>query len=306
MSETPFTPTTNVKAIPTIIAQGVISKLPGYMNLARTVAKDTDFEGAFNVGDTLNITKTGALTAKQKTPGSAIETQAPTATDVSVTLNQHWYISFLQEDITKMLQKPDMQASYADDAAIALAEKIEGVLLALHPSMTNTVTFDGTSATTIDASLMLMRSWFAKKKVPAATPKYAYLNTTVIDKLLAVDKYASIQYNDSKDALVEGAVKRLYGINIFESQLVPTSGSPVCYHNVAYTRNGLILATRPMPLDGNGMGARQRLFNDPNTGISLRLTESYDDDYLGVKMTMDVLFGVNILNNDFVVEVESF
>jgi len=301
-----FTPTTNAVAIPTIIAQGVIAKLPGYMNLAKTVAKDTDFEGAFNVGDTLSISKTGALAAQQKTAGSAISTQSPTATNVDVTLDQHWYVSFLQEDITKMLQKPDLQASYADDAAIALAEKIEGTILALHPSLTNTVTFDATSDDTIDSSLMLMRSWFAKKKVPYTTPKYAYLNTTVIDKLLAVDKYASVDYNSDKSAVVDGAIKRLYGINIFESQLVPTSGSPVAYHNLAYTRNGLILATRPMPLDGNGMGARQRLFNDPNTGISLRLTETYDSDYLGVKITMDVLFGTAILNNDFVVEVESF
>lgn len=301
-----FTPTTNAKAIPTIIAQGVIAKLPGYMNLAKTVAKDTDFETAFNVGDTLNITKTGTLTAKQKTAGTAKVVQSPTATDATVSLDQHWYVSFLEEDITKMLQKPDLQASYVDDAAIALAEKIEGVILALHPSLTNTLTFDATSSDTIDASLMLIRSWFAKKKVPYATPKYAYLNTTVIDKLLAVSKYASVDYNNEKSAVVDGAIKRLYGINIFESQLVPTSGSPVAYHNVAYTRNGLILATRPMPLDGNGMGVRQRRFNDPNTGISLRLTESYNTDHMGVEITMDVLFGTAILNNDYVVEVESF
>ncbi len=301
-----FTPTTNAKAIPTIIAQEVIRLLPGYMNLAKTVAKDTDFESSFNVGDTLTITKTGSLEAKQKTPGTAIVSQNPTADGVDVKLDQHWYVSMLQEDITKLLQKPNMQAAYAEDAAITLAEKIETFILALHPTITDSVKFDASSATTIEASFLLLRERFARRKVPAMMPKYAYLDTSVINKLLSVDKYSRQDAVGNNDAIVEGAIRKIYGFNIFESQLVPTTGSPVAYHNLAYARNGICLVTRPMTLDGNGRGAVQRLFNDANTGISMRLTESYDTQELGTKVTMDVLFGGKVIDQKYVTEVESF
>lgn len=301
-----FTPTTNALAIPTVIAQEVIRKLPGYMNLARTVAKDSDFEQAFSYGDTLRITKTGTLTALQKTPGTAITLQNPNLTNVDVVLNQHWYVAFLQEDITKMLQKPQLQEAYANDAAIALAEKIEGVILALHPSMTNSDKFDASSATTIDASLRRIRSFFARQKVPQAEQKFAYLDTSIIDAMLGVDKYTLLQNVGSERPITEGAIRRIYGIDVFESQLIPTTGSPVAYHSVAYTRGGICLAVRPMALDGNGRGARQAYFNDPNTGVSLRMTESYDTDNFGVKMSMDVLFGAALVDQRRVLEVESF
>lgn len=306
MPDLSFTPTTNAVAIPTIIAQETIKRLAGYMNLAKTVAKDTDFENSFSVGNTLDIVKPGVLTASQKTAGSEIVTQNPTATKVSVSLDQHWYVSFTQEDITKMLQKPNLQMDYANDAAIALAEKIEGYLLGLHAAIANTVTFDATSETTAVASFLRIRSFFARKKVPTGETRYAYLDTSIIDKLLSFERFTNQDKFGTNQGVVEGSIARLYGINIFESQLVPVTGSPVAYHSLAYTRNGMILVTRPMTLDGNGRGVKQTLFNDPNTGISLRLTESYDDKLLGVKMTMDVLFGGKVIDDNRILEVESF
>lgn len=293
-------------AIPTIIAQQTLKQLKGYMNLAKTVAKDTDFENSFTVGDKLSINKPGVLTASQKTPGSEIVTQNATATKVDVSLDQHWYVSFTQEDITKALQKPDLQADYANSAAIALSEKIEGSLLALHPSITNSVKFDATSDTTVDASLRLIRSRFSRNKIPQQETKYLYLDTSVIDVILGVSRYTAVQNIGDGNAIIEGAVRRLYGLNIFESQLVPLTGSPGAYHNLAYTRNGLIIVSRRLALDGNGRGVQQSYFEDAESGITMRLTESYDDKLLGVKMTMDVLYGVAICDTRKIIEVESF
>lgn len=303
-----FTPTTNAQAIPTIIAQEVIRKLPANLGLARFVSKDSDWTGKdfANYGDTLNIVKPGDLTAGLKTPGTPVTVQSATATKINVTLNQHGYITILQEDITKLLQKPDMQEAYAERMSIVLAEQIEAAGFALHPSITNTVTFSPvTTEAEIDTAFRALRSKFARLKVPQNEAKMAFLDTSVIDKLLSVTKYTSGDYVNNK-AIIEGAINRIHGINNFETQLAPYTGSPGAYHGIATTKWGMVLASRPMPLDGNGRGVQQTIITDPGTGLSFRLTQGYDQNNLGVQMTLDVLYGWAIADVNQVIEVESF
>ncbi len=303
-----FTPTTNANAIPTVIAQEVIRLLPGYMGIAKFVSRDNDWTGNdfASYGDTLEIVNPGSLIAKRKTPGTPIETQAPTAGKVSVTLDTHSYISILQEDITKLLQKPDLQAAYAQRMAIVLAEDIEAGIYALHPQVTNVESFTPVSTEAeIDAAFRRIRSKFARLKVPKNEEKAFFQDTSVTDKLLSVTKYTSGDYVNGK-GIIEGAVNRVHGINNFETQLVPYTGSPGAYHNLALTKWGIVLASRPMPLDGNGRGARQSIVIDPNTNLAFRMTEAYDYKEMGVAFTMDVLTGAAIADANQVIEVESF
>jgi hypothetical protein len=303
-----FTPTTNAEAIPTIIAMEVIKQLPANLGLTKFVSKDTDWTGQdfATQGDTLNIVKPGSLTARKKTAGTAITVDNATATKMPVTLSEHAYISVLQEDITKLLQKPDLQAAYAQRMAITLAEQVESDGFALHPSITNTVTFSPvTTEAEIDSAYRRLRTKFARLKVPQTEQKVAFLDTSVIDKLLSVQKYTSTDYVNAK-GIVEGAVNRIHGVNNFESQLIRTSGSPVAYHNIATTKWGMVVVSRPMPLDGNGRGVKQYVVVDPGTGLSFRITEGYDMQNMGVQMTIDLLYGWAIADANQVVEVESF
>lgn len=301
-----FTPTTDANAIPTVIANEVIRQFPGYMGLAKFISKDVDWTGTdfASYGDTLDIVKPGSLTVKTKTPGTEMESQAPTADKISVSLDRHKYIDVLDEDITRLLRKPNLQEEYAMRMAIELAEDVESYLLGLHADIPETVTWDNTSATTIENSFLAIRSWFARKKVPRQLPKLFDADTSIIDKLLTIDKYTSGDYRDDKSAIADGVIKPVYNINVLESQLIPTSGSPVTRHNVATTKFGMVLVNRPMPLDGNGKGAYQRVMIDPNTGLAFRLTESYSHGNLGMRFTIDVLYGGSIADVNHIVEVE--
>lgn len=302
-----FTPTTNAYAIPTVIAQEVLKLLSANMGLAKFVSKDVDWTGRdfASYGDSLQITRPGDLTVRTKTPGTPITLQNPNLDKINVTLNQHKYIAVLQEDITKLLQKPDMQAEYARNIAIKLAEDIESYLFSLHTSITNTVTFNASSATTIDASMRTLRSRFSRLKVPQNSEKVLFADTSVIDALLSVTQYTSRDYAEGR-AIMDGALMKIYNNNIFESQLVPLTGSPGAYHNLALSKYGMVLVSRPMPTDGNGKGASQTIMTDPATGISMRLTESYDTDNFGTKFSMDVLYGAAIADVNQIIEVESF
>lgn len=299
-----FDNTTNAAFIPTIIAQKALGRFASYMNLAKTVARDADYTTAVE-GATIQVPKRGTLTANSKSAGSSVTKQNPTATNVSVTLDQHFEVTFLLDDVTKVLQNQDTQDGYATDAAIALAEKVETYIAGLHPSITNTITWDRTSTTTKTNQLLALRKRFVDNKVPKLEEKYLYLDASVINDLLAEPNFTQQQTIGSAESLLTGAIMKLYGFQIFESQNVAYTGSPGAYHNLAYTRDAFILASRPLPQDGNGAGVIQTTVINEDIGMGLRATMGYDKDLQAMQLTLDILFGASILDTRRVVELES-
>lgn len=295
--------TTNAAFIPTIIAQESLGRLPSYMNVARRIARSTELTPA-TFGQVVKVPKRGAVSTNDKTAGSVFTKQSPTATDVSVTLNKHKEVTFTIDDVTTVLQNQDVLMGYAEDGAIAIAEAIESDVHALHPSITSTITFDDASATSIDNSMLDIRKWFSDRKNPMTEPKFLAVSTALYNDLLATDKFSRYDARGTGEAITTGQVLRAYNFEIFESQLVPTSGSPVRYHNLAFSRNGLVLATRPLPRP-EGFGGRYAVISDPNTGISMRTLFWYNADLGAHQLTMDVLYGVAVLDDRKVLEVES-
>jgi hypothetical protein len=303
MTETVLNSTTNAVFMPTIIAQKCLQRFPAYMNLARTVAKDSDWVTA-TAGTVIRVPKLGAVSANDKTQGDVFTKQAPTGTDVFVTLNKHKEVTFTIDDVQKVTDNQDVISRYAEDGAIALAESVESSLAALHPSVTSTITWDRTSATTIDASLLKVRKWFSDQKVPKTEQKYLYVDPTIMNDLLGIEKYTNQSWRGTQNTVAEGQMIKTYGFEIWESQLIETTGSPVAYHNFAYTRNGLILASRPLPAP-IGFGGNYSIVSDPNIGISLRTLFWYNADLGAHQLTIDLLYGVKVLDTRRVLEIES-
>jgi hypothetical protein len=300
-----LTTTTNAKFIPTIIAQKALGRFASYMNLAKTVSRDFDWTPA-RVGQTINIPKRGAVVANDKTQGSNFTLQNPTATDVSVTLNKHKEVTLLLDDVTKVLENQDTLNGYAEDGAIALAEAVEQEIASLHASISNTVTMDYTSDATKDTAMLNIRKFFVDQKVPRGETRYLYADSTFINELLEVDKFARADALGKAGVIEKGALLNIYGLNIFESQNIQVSGSPVAYHNIAYTKNGFVLASRPLPAVPAGLGAVSTVVSNPDINLGLRVVSSWDAALGGLKITLDLLFGVAILDQRKVVEVESF
>lgn len=297
--------TTNAQMIPTIVAQKALAKFGSYMNLAKTVARDFEYTTA-KEGQTISIPKRGVLVANDKVAGSEFTPQNPTATNVSVTLNKHKEVTIILDDVTAVLENQNSLDGYAEDAAIALAEAVETAIAELHPSLTSTITFDASSATTIDTSILKVRKYFVDQKVPRIEPKFAYVDSSVMNALLSVDKFSRADALGRAGVIEQGQPLNIYGINFFESQNVGISGSPVAYHNLAYTKNAFILASRPLPEVPAGYGAVSTVINDEDINMGLRVVSSYDTKLGGMQITLDLLFGVAILDQRRVVEVESF
>jgi len=299
-----LTNTTNAVFIPTIIAQKCLQRLPAYLNLAKTVSRDSDWDVA-QIGETIQVPKTGAVIANDKVAGSDFTRQGPTGTNVDVTLDTHKEVTIAIDDVTKVLENQNTQDRYADDGAIALAEAVETAIASLHASIENTVSWDATSAATIDASMLLIRKFFSDQKVPLLEQRYLYSDPTLFNDLLGVDKFTRFDARGANAAIAKGQVVQTYGIECHESQIVQVSGSPVAYHNLAYTKNAFVLASRPLANPNPGMGVLSSVINDPSVGLSLRTLFWYDAKAGEWVLTLDLLFGVAILDQRRVVEVES-
>lgn len=304
MTENVLNNTTNAVFIPTIISNKVLQRFSSYLSLARNVSRDSDWTTATQ-GATIQVPKTGAVVANDKTAGNVFTKQNPTGTNVSVTLNKHKEVTFSIDDVTKVLENQDTQNRYADDGAIALAEAVELELANLHPSITSTITWDRSSAATIDASLLKLRKYFTDQKVPKSEQRYLYVDGTVFNDLLAQQKYTDQSWRGPNNTVADGQMIRTYGFEISESQMVTVTGSPVCYHNLAFTRNAMVLASRPLPRP-EGFGGNYSVVNDSSIGLSLRTLFWYNADLGAHQLTIELLYGVAILDTRRVVELESF
>lgn len=306
MTETVLNTTTNAVYIPTIIAQKTLQRLGAFLSVGRNVSKDSDWTTS-KLGTTLSIPKTGAVSANNKTPGNVYTKQAPTGTNTNVVLNKQKEVTITIDDVAKVTENQDTQARYAEDGAIALAEAVENDLLALHPSITNTVTWDRTSATTIDTSMLRIRKFFTDQKVPVLEQKYMAVDSSVFNDLLGVQKYTDQSWRGQQNTVAEGQMVKTYGFIIEENQLVASNatGSPVAYHNMAYTKNGFVLASRPLPRP-EGFGGKYSIVNDEQVGVSVRTLYWFNADLGAHQLTIEMLYGVAILDTRRVLEVESF
>jgi hypothetical protein len=291
--------TTNAAFIPTIIAQKALGYFGAYMNLARTVGKDFDWTPA-TFGKVIQIPKRGTLTANSKASNASVVVQNPTATNISVTLSNHYEVTFGIDDVTKVLENQNVLVGYGEDAAKVLAENVESALAGTYAGLTNPIiTFDGTSATTIDNSVRLIRKYFTDQKVPKGEEKNVYVSSSVYNALLSVPQYVQaqnlgLQGHTDQTPIVTGEVLKTHSLTFWEGQLVPNTGtSPSSIdHNVAYTRDAFVLASRPLPSVPAGYGAVSEVLADEDVGLGFRVVSSFNASQLAMQVTLDVLYGV--------------
>jgi hypothetical protein len=73
---------------------------------------------------------------------------------------------------------------------------------------------------------------------------------------------------------------------------------------MAYAKSAMGLVVRPLPMDAESFGgAKQAVVNDPQTGLSIRVTMSYDANALAPQITIDCLWGTGVLRADHLIDL---
>ena len=279
--------------IPQVWAQRALDVLRANITLAKLVARDTDYEPAQR-GKSVTIPYPGTFTAQDKAADTNATVQVPSGgTSATVNLNSHKYVDFIVEDFARVQASGELLDRYVAPAAIALAEALESDLFALYSGLS---AGGGTSGTDLTAATVRsLRKTLNDAKVPQAG-RSLVMSTKDEVALLGDSSLATYFANSNPASIAEGSIGRLFGFDLYVSQLVKTTGtSPVSTKNIGLTPSAIILATRP--LDEPTAGIESTTIVDDASGLAIRVMRQYDMNARGHRIGFDILYGAAVLRS---------
>lgn len=210
--------------IPSIWAQEALPILRNNINLAKIVAKDSDFgEDAFaTVGQTLNIGYAGTFTAQQKTANTLLTASVPSnGSTAAVTLSRYMVVPFVIENIAQAQSNQNLMQRLLEPAVVALAEQVETDLFGAAYSFSRAS--QGTIGTGLNSpALQAMAQTLNIAKAPQQD-RYVIVSPKDLASLEADSSLASyFAFNAANGVIEEGEFSRpIYGMKLHMSQLVP-------------------------------------------------------------------------------------
>ena len=286
--------------IPEIWAASALGYLRANTVMARLVNRD--YENSIqNAGDVIHIPRRGALTVNAKVANTVVTLQTPSADTVDVTLNHHEEVSFLVEDVAKAQANQSIIDGYIQDAMQVMAENLDSDILAFYSGF-STTPIDATTGSggVTAATVTAARRALNNARVPQ-TNRYIVWHPDAESELLEEEKFTSSDFGDNGDAIREAIIGRKYGFTHLVDPLVAEVSGEA--KNLAFHRDALALVTRPLPVIPEGLGARAS--NMEEDGVTIRVIYSYNPAYLGVQVTLDMLYGIAELRDNHAVVIRS-
>ena len=291
-----------------IVKLVAVDALPALMgNLVMGNLVNRDFEPTLaQGGDTVNVPIPPTLVANNLAEGGTVQTQNPSLGNAQIVLNTHAEATFLVPDVTKVLAVPDLLKLYMQPAMVALAERIETDLLNTYASFTSNLPVGTPGTAMTEAVVDAAETELFQAKLPAAEPRFLVMDPTSYSALRQIDRFSEYQTAGEAGlhALVDGTVGKMKDFFIFRSQFIAKTGSsPVTTHNLAFAKSalGLVIRRLPQPLPGTGAIAEYAELGN----FGMRVILSYQPNTLAQQFTVDVLYGVGVLRNQFGVQVNS-
>ncbi len=249
-------------------------------------------------GDTVNTRKPAKLTAGDvPTDGSDLTASDVSATNIPVTLNKHKHITFKitsREASRSFLNLVDI---FLDPAMLGLANRIDIDLLTLFPDFTPNYTV--ASAGGYKDAISKCRTKLNKNK--ARTENRALvLSDDDEGGLSNLDMLMKVNESGTSDTLRNGMVGRYKGFDIYRASNVVSVGSPPTRYNIAFQKEAIALVVRvPANATDQTPGAQQAVQTDPDGGIALRSTISYQHlKAFAHYVSVDTIYGVKTLDSE--------
>lgn len=259
-------------------------------------------------GDTVNTRKPANLTASPVSTSTGVTVQDVSATNIQVTLNQHKDSSFRISDREAGRSFMNLVTEFLDPAMLAIANEVDTDLLGLYTDLT---TIPAISGAALDAAAdwrnapSTARTRLNAAKAPT-NDRYLVLSDDDEGLLGNLDLLTKVNESGTDRTLRNGEVGRLRGFDVFRASNVISTGSPAVRHNIAFQRGCFAFVSRPMATaTGMSPGAHQTNAIDPDAGLSVRITISYNAQLLTTQVTVDILYGVKTLDANLGVKLDS-
>lgn len=246
-------------------------------------------------GDTIHIPNLSNLTATSKSANAQVALQAPTETDTTISINNHYESSFLVEDMLRIQSNYDLLSEYTSKAGYAIAQRVDTDLLGLYTGLTSTDV--GTYGVDItDATILAGIETLELSDVPPED-RALVIDPTQKTALSKIDKFVRAdylgEYQSPKPAVTGHGVGTanmrylwgdIYGVPTYwTNQVATTAGTPTQLHNLLFHKEAFALALQQAP----------------------RVQSDYILEYIGTLVVCDVIYGTATIRATFGVEIRS-
>jgi hypothetical protein len=228
-----------------------------------------DRSGLVPNGDTLNIPFTSIVAARSKAASTAITFDSPEGAPVTLSIDKHYYVGVLIEDIAKIQSSYDLKAAFMERMSEALALQVDTDLMGLYASAGQTVSG---GATIDDADVLAVVTSFDSVNTPPSQ-RFGIIGHNTKADLLGVNKYVAYDQTGKTGKAIDGSedlTGTVYGIDFYHSGNVPAAASNG--HNLFFHKKALSLAQQKAPT----------------------FEMIYSVDYLGFKTALYTVYGVGV------------
>lgn len=241
-------------------------------------------------GDTIHIPHISNLVANDKTQTAEVTLQNPTETETTIAIDQWKETSFEIEDIVKVQSQYDLRSEYTSKAGYAIAQAVDTDLFGLIPSLTSTPV--GVYGTDIDDPEIVAALQVLDEVDAPLEDRFFVIAPSQKAAIMQLDKFVKADYlgqYDMPTPVKTGPNNRylwgdIYGVPTYYTNQVPVAvATPPETSNVMFHREAFALAMQ----------------------LSPRTQASYWQKDLAYLVTVDTIYGVEVLRDTFGVEVRS-
>jgi len=289
----------SASAIANIVARGTQRILKQNTVVPLLVGRDYDGEDIQQHGDRVTISALGSLTVNPKAQGSAVTIQTPSLTSTAITLKQ-LEVTFALDHLTRIQTRPDLMAGYSEKAGIALAEYINAdIPAAVYPLAGHTAS--GVASFT-DSVFGDAEMYLNDAKMPMSG-RYAIVGHEAKRGMHDWDRLHKYDYQGpgAWEAVQRGSVGMLNGFDTYMTQGITRTAGEV--KNIAFQKGAIQMITRPLDTSMNGVSGSVTSYYDSETGIDMRTSVWYDHNEQRWLMTIDCLYGFQVLEPNGVVVI---
>jgi len=228
-------------------------------------------------GDIIHVQNLSNLTANDKVAGADVSFQAPTETQVDISLDTHKEASFKLEDITAIQANVDLNAEYTGKAGYALAQAIDTALAALAASFSQT---KGSYNTAITTDVILDSIQLLDDANAPQDDRHFVMKPKTKRDIIDITTYISNDFVSGRP-VETGKIGNLFGVNTYQSTNIYNSSTNV--NDMMFHRDAMGLALQKAP----------------------RTKSDYNVASIAWEVVTDTIFGVKEMRDDHAVLVKT-
>lgn len=286
------TVTTAANFIPEIWSDEIVAAYKKSLVMANLVRK-MSHKG--KKGDTIHIPMPSRASAQAKAANTLVKIQQDTESVVDISINKHYEISRLIEDIVSVQALSSLRKFYTDDAGYGLARQTDTDLIQLGRSANNgagtnvyATAYAGGDGTTAyvaasnnesaltDVGLRRMIQRLDDNDIPMDR-RHLVVPPSTRNTLMGIARFTEQGFtgeSGSGNTIRNGKIGDLYGIDVYVTPQCDTaSGSNAARIGLIFHEDSLVLAEQ----------------------MGVRTQTQYKQEYLADLMTADALYGVGLL-----------